>query len=259
MVNRGPLTKAPKCTNRFQQQQQQQASAEFANSTQATEPLKQLILEQSLLISEKRAEQCLWEAKGAKGNVLKLKRTIQNAEKQQACSFLSGTDRRLFDEISSRGASRWLTALPLKEHGFVLNKQQYRDAILLRYNLPLEDVPIACACGKANTLEHCLSCALGGYVYLRHNNIRDLTANILVEAGCKDVRIEPQLLPITGETFQYRSTNTANSARLDVSARNVGVTWTKFTLISVYSTVLHQPTSASPSRILYGDTRGKRS
>ena len=198
-----------------------QASAEFANSTQATEPLKQLILEQSLLISEERAEQCLREAKGAKGNVLKLKRSIQNAEKQQACSLLSGTDRRIFDEISSRGASSWLTALPLKEHGFVLNKQQYRDALLLRYNLPFEDVPAACACGKANTLEHCLTCALGGYVYLRHNNIRDLTANILVEAGCGDVRIEPQLLPITGETFQYRSTNTANSARLDVSARNL--------------------------------------
>ena len=60
---------------------------------------------------------------------------------------------------------------------------------------------------------------------MRHNNIRDLTANILIEAGCKGVEIEPPLLPITGETFQYRSTITESSARLDVSARGL---WSSF-------------------------------
>ena len=41
------------------------------------------------------------------------------------------------------------------------------------------------------------------------------------EAGCKDVVIEPHLLPITGEKFDLRSANTQNDARLDVSARGV--------------------------------------
>ena len=199
----------------------EQAASEFINSSQATQPLKNLILEQSLLINDERSDLLLSEAKGAKADVLKVKRSIQKAEKEQARSLLPTFDQRLFEEISSRGASSWLTALPLKEHGFVLNKQEFRDALLLRYNLPFEGLPSVCACGKANTLEHCLSCALGGYVYLRHNNIRDLTANLLVEAGCTDVTIEPQLLPITGETFQFKSTITVNSARLDVSARNV--------------------------------------
>ena len=116
----------------------EQASIEFVNSSQATLPLKNLILEQTLLVSEKRSELLLWEAKGAKAAVLKLKRSAQYAEKQQAVSLLPSCEQRLFEEISSRGASSWLTALPLSEHGFVLNKQQFRDALLLRYNLPFE-------------------------------------------------------------------------------------------------------------------------
>ena len=76
-------------------------------------------------------------------------------------------------------------------------------------------------CGKPNSMEHCLSCPLGGYVHLRHNQIRDLTANLLSEAGCTDVTIEPHLLPITGENFKYKSANTDDQARLDVSARDV--------------------------------------
>ena len=53
---------------------------------------------------------------------------------------------------------------------------------------------------------------------MRHNNIRNLEASLLQEI-CKDVRIEPELLPIGGEDLQ--SANTAEKARLDVSA--VGV------------------------------------
>ena len=53
---------------------------------------------------------------------------------------------------------------------------------------------------------------------MRHNMIRDLEANILKDV-CKDVRIEPELLPI-GDT-STSSTNVALKARLDVSA--VGV------------------------------------
>ena len=90
----------------------------------------------------------------------------------------------------------------------------------LRYDFPIEGISHTCLCGKPNSMEHCLSCPLGGYVHLRHNGqvvtvnqIRDLTANLLSGAGCKDVTIEHHLLPITGEKFKYKT------ARLDVSAR----------------------------------------
>ena len=53
---------------------------------------------------------------------------------------------------------------------------------------------------------------------MRHNNIRDFEASLLREI-CKDVKVEPMLLPV-GETAT-RSSNLAEKARLDVSA--VGV------------------------------------
>ena len=56
---------------------------------------------------------------------------------------------------------------------------------------------------------------------MKHNQIRDLTANLLEEAGCKDVTTEPRLLPITGEVFDHKTTITANDARLDVAALGV--------------------------------------
>ena len=37
------------------------------------------------------------------------------------------------DLAKEMGASNWLTALPLAEHGFALHKQAFRDAITLRY------------------------------------------------------------------------------------------------------------------------------
>ena len=69
-----------------------------------------------------------------------------------------------------------------------------------------------------NTVDHTLNCKLGGFVNMRHNNIRDLEATIL-KPICRDVRIEPALMPIgcTGT----ESTNIADKARADVSA--VGV------------------------------------
>ena len=57
----------------------------------------------------------------------------------------------------------------------------------------------------------------GGFPTLRHNEIRDLTANLLSEV-CHDVSIEPSLQPFTGETLASSSAITEDSARLDVAA-----------------------------------------
>ena len=50
---------------------------------------------------------------------------------------------------------------------------------------------------------------------MRHNRIRDLEAELLREV-CKDVKIEPELLPIGN--IELRGSNNAEKARLDVSA-----------------------------------------
>ena len=58
----------------------------------------------------------------------------------------------------------------------------------------------------------------GGLPILRHNDIRDITANWLSEV-CHDVEREPPLLPLTGETIIPQSANRRDDARADIRAR----------------------------------------
>ena len=51
---------------------------------------------------------------------------------------------------------------------------------------------------------------------LRHNHIRNATANLLTEV-CKDIRVEPQLQPLSGETFSEKTANKLDQARVDIS------------------------------------------
>ena len=67
--------------------------------------------------------------------------------------------------------SLWLPTLPLREQGFDLNKEQFRDALSLRYKIPLEGLPSTCACGDSFNVLHDLSCKKGGFVAMRHENI----------------------------------------------------------------------------------------
>ncbi len=55
---------------------------------------------------------------------------------------------------------------------------------------------------------------------MRHNQVRNLEASFLREV-CHDVQLEPKLLPLSGETFKLKSTNTKADARSDISARGV--------------------------------------
>ena len=88
---------------------------------------------------------------------------------------------------------------------------------MIRYGHQLNRFPNDCVCGSQFNLEHSLSCKKGGFVTLCHNIVRDLTADLLSEV-CKDVRIEPPLNQLTGETLD-KASNTSNEARLDIAAR----------------------------------------
>ena len=70
-------------------------------------------------------------------------------------------------------------------------------------------------------MDHALSCGRGGYVIMRHNKIRDLTASFLHEvATC--IEVEPNLQPITGEVFD-RSANVDENSRQDVKCKGFGM------------------------------------
>ena len=53
-------------------------------------------------------------------------------------------------------------------------------------------------------IQHAMSCKKEGFITIRHNDLRDLTANLLTEV-CKHSDVEPQLLPVTVETLQSNS------------------------------------------------------
>ena len=62
----------------------------------------------------------------------------------------------------------------------------------------------------------------GEFPTIRHNEIRDVTANLLTEV-CHEVQVEPGLQPISGERFQQASLNIEDGARLDMVFGEVDV------------------------------------
>ena len=51
----------------------------------------------------------------------------------------------------------------------------------------------------------------GGYPSIRHNELRDFTASLLLET-CHGVAVEPSLQPITSERFVHATANTQDGA-----------------------------------------------
>ena len=188
-----------------------EAEKEYRNSIRATTQLTDAIYNQDreFLINEE--VQC-----GILKELQKSKETWWKDHQEQVQNKMNDHMKHVLLLASEKGASTWLTSLPLKRYGFRLNKQQFWDAVCIRYDLPLKDVPKYCQCGQLYSINHCLSCKKGGYVIIRHNAIRDTLAELLGEI-CKDVKTEPSLLPVTGEILPTGS-NVSDGARADVSA-----------------------------------------
>ena len=55
-------------------------------------------------------------------------------------------------------------------------------------------------------------------ITIRHNEIRDITAQLLSEV-CHNVSIEPPLQPLTGESLNHATSNREEFARVDVKAQ----------------------------------------
>lgn len=176
---------------------------------------------------------------------------------------MRGEQIKLLDTTSEAGASSWLNAIPLKQYGFYLDKQSFRDSLLLRYGIPLKRLPQKCV--PFNEV-HALNCSRGGFVMIRHNEVRDLTAELLSEV-CNDVSIEPPLTWLTGEAFSSKSTTTDEEARCDVAVRGFWVrgskayldvrvfnplakSYTKQTLSATYNSIEKQKKGKYNERII---------
>ena len=170
------------------------AASELQSSLLVTSSLKDHILDQDREYGHNIIADQLQNR--ATINRLNRERSIRDAD--DLYSQLSDSLQRAVNLAKGKGASTWLTVLPLTDHGFALHKSAFHDALALRYGWTPSKLPSKCDSGNSFTVEHALSCARGGLPTIRHNEIRDLTANLLTEV-CNDVRIEPELQAVTME------------------------------------------------------------
>ena len=191
---------------------QYEAPQQFAASTTITASHVDSITTQStfMMAGEKSTEELKRQHQA-------LKTASVKSRMESIDSTLPSDLLRSINQSRDKGASSWLTAVPLVDQGLVLNKQEFRDSLRLRYDLPLSDLPSKCVCGEKYTVCHSLSCKKGGFVAQRHNGVRNLVTSFLGKV-CNNVEVEPQLQPLDNEQFNLRSTVTSPEARLDMKA-----------------------------------------
>ena len=80
--------------------------------------------------------------------------------------------------------------------------------------------PTVCVCGDRFSVDHAMICKRGSLIIQRHNELRDLEADLLNRADlvCNDVETKPALQEITGETLKGGA-NLACDACVDIHAR----------------------------------------
>ena len=82
----------------------------------------------------------------------------------------------MLDLTAEKGASIWLNTLPIEEKRYALQLGDFRDALALRYCLPVKNLPTNCVCGQPFNVEHAMICKTAGFVAQRHNGIRSFFA-----------------------------------------------------------------------------------
>ena len=128
---------------------------EYENSIRLTQNLTKMIINQDRFGSTDDNKMNEIKKSIAKERELK--------QKEQLKSILDSEDlmeieRKKIEICQEPGASNWLTALPSRKVGFSLNKQEFRDAIAIRYNISIKGLPETCACGSEFTCDHAMIC-----------------------------------------------------------------------------------------------------
>ena len=193
------------------------SQTEYENSIMVSDHLKRNIIQQNIEYNPTKKKNEIKnkiKSNKHKRNIISLTNIRSELTEQQ---------KRLNEINQEAGASSWLTTLPLKDEGYVLNKQIFWDLIRIRYGWELTRLPENCECGYKFNIEHAISCKKGGFVSIRHNSIRNITASLLKEVS-HDVRIEPSIQKLTGEEFNEKTSNLKDEARVDICARGFWTT-----------------------------------
>ena len=191
----------------------QQSPIYHSNSLKVTAPIVDLLLCQSNTFTY----HTLNAQAEAKMTIRKIKGSSLKAKFTSIRSRLTPALKKLIDITSEKGASTWLSVLPLRCHDYDLNKGSFRDSLCLRYGWDHPHLPKTCVCGENFSVSHALNCPCGGLPSLRHNELRDITASLMKHV-CPQVTTEPCLQPLSGETLEPQSAIKDDNARSDIRA-----------------------------------------
>ena len=141
--------------------------------------------------------------------------------------FLTNTIPHLFCSTQRSPQTNIVISTGLSCHFFVLPHTRLSRNLVLLYTDILFKMPWLSA--RTGTIlsslclclwykvQHALSCLKGGFPSIWHNEIRDLTANLLTEVY-NDVCIEAELLPIDSRVLTGASSYTQDGTRVYIAA-----------------------------------------
>ena len=130
----------------------EQCAIDLQNSKNICEKQTQAIINQNNIESDLTI--AMSPATAVRSNVIKERDELHRIKLELVRSSLNAEQKRANDVAQLKGASNWLSALPLEEEGYVLNKRQFIDALSLRYRWELKWLPATCACGHKFTVDH---------------------------------------------------------------------------------------------------------
>ena len=125
------------------------ASQEYEASVKITGPLVRQII--------KPPDET--EIKALHASTRREKDELLKMQCEQVKESLPNKTERAVELATEKGASNWLTMIPIKEMNFNLNKREFRDAIKLRYDWVIADLP---AMGTYLPLTMLWSAGMGG-------------------------------------------------------------------------------------------------
>ena len=134
---------------------------------------------------------------------------MQKSKNYRLKNLLHEVENTLMPEQNRAVKKAHQVILLLEDHGFTLTKGEFRDPLALHCNKTLRSLPSNCPCGQKFNVTHVLNCKKGGFMTMRHNNIRDFEANLL-RIVHNDIEVEPQLQQVDNEQFFIRDMRVTN-------------------------------------------------
>jgi hypothetical protein len=161
----------------------EESTLAFSNSMLVSGPLVRLLLRQE---SDLDPGELSEEVKILRAQIDCTLEDIHKAKFNKLNTSAPREMQNLLRHARAKGASSWVTAAPSIDHGTVLSKREFIDAVSIRYGWEIQDLPLTCICGSGFSVQHAIDCSWGGFRGLQHNEVRDLLAKVMnATLGCR--------------------------------------------------------------------------